>query len=461
MFLNIFIASMIGEHLNTSEHPIWAMINLLVWCCVFLICFCLMVFKTDVWGKVVILLSTGLIFIQLIALGSLLFTEEINLKHTRRLTNAGLFELASHNNIIVFILDHYDYSYLEAVKSDDPTFYNSLDGFTLFDNVTAVYSRSYPANTYLLTGIELPDYHIKNYETCVEKAFEKSSFFFDLEKLGFKINIYTDERFIGSEGENLADNYLPEKNRLNYVRTIWEMLRCSLYFETPYIIKPYFWFYNEFNTVLDDSNLYVMDDAKLYQRLLKERLSIGNFECGYRYIHMVGAHSPYTLNENGKRVDKATNTAQWKGCVNIVEEYLEQMKLLGLYDSATIIITADHGAMSGNGDLSSVVSPILFVKPAYADHKQLEISHAPVSHADLFPTIIEAAGGDYRKCGTPVFSIKEDERRKRIFHYTAMTNWAEKEVVDYEIIGDVKEFSNWNKVSTKRVKKSIYAVAEE
>lgn len=457
MFLNLYITSMVGEKLNTGNHPIWGMINLIIWCFLFLNCLVFLRIKAEFWKRGVTILSIGLISIQLIALSSILITGQIKSGHINHLTKDGLFEMGSHNNVIVFILDYYDYSYVEAVKTSEPTFYDSLEGFTLFDNTSAVYSRSYPANTYLLTGKELPEYHIEDSELCIEKAFADSTFFPDLQKLGFKINVYTDERFVGSQGKKLVDNFLPQQNKLKYGKTVVEMLRCSLYFEVPYVIKPFFWFYNEFNAVLGENNLYVMNDAKFYQELLDKKLFVSDFESSYKYIHMTGGHSPYTLNENGERVEEGvTGVEQWKGCINIVKEYLNQMKELEIYKDATIIITADHGEVFAS---NTAVSPILFVKPTGIESGTLVTSHAPVSHTDIFPTIIQAANGDFEKYGTPIFETDNHIQRKRIFHRTAFgSSGKESEVVDYEILGDVKQFENWKQISSKKVQNSMYAV---
>lgn len=461
MFLNLYITSMVGENLSINEHPIWAIINLLIWCGIVLGLIILMNMRKNFWEKLIFFFTTGLVFIQAVALGSLLITEDLRYEQGKCLTTDNLYKLGSTNNIIVFVLDHYDYSFLEAVQETDPTFYDILAGFTLFDNTTAVYSRTYPANTYLLTGKELEEYHTKSYKECIEKAYIESNFLTDLNKLNFNVGIYTDSRYLGDKGKKLADNYLPKKIKLGYKKTVCEMLRCSFYFEMPYILKPYFWFYNEFNTALEQSNLYIIDDAEFYQSIQNNELSIGDYECGYKYIHMTGAHSPYTLNENGERIkEEVTGIAQWKGCMNIVKEYLNQIEKLGLYDSSTIIITADHGTMSGSGDLNDAVSPILFVKPVNADRALIKISHAPVSHADIFPTIIEAAGGDFGEYGRPIFSIQEGEKRNRIFHYSAMTDWQEREIIDYEISGDVRDFSCWTKRRTKKVEESMYRVLE-
>lgn len=462
MFMNFYITSMTGEQLNTKEHPIWALVNLIIWICIVAGVFVLVNLKGDIWKKLVLAASSGLILVQAVALISLVLTEDV-LKPEERLTltTDGLYEVASENNVIVFVLDHYDFSYVDAVLQETPDFYDKLEGFTQFDNMTSVYSRSYPSNTYLLTGLELDEYYIEPYEDCVDQAFSESTFLPYLKELGYDIDVYTLSSFVSSNCRELMDNYTMDVQVL-YFETVREFLRCGLYFEAPYILKPVFWFYNELGTATVESKAYNNEDAILYQQLRENGLSIGNNQYSYKYIHTKGAHSPYTMNENCEAEDGVSPIQQWKGCVNMVCEYLDQMKRLGVYDSATIIITADHGHVIGEAleTENTAVAPILFVKPAYAAAEPMKISHAPVSHTDIFPTIIQAAGGNYESYGSgrPIFSISEGEQRTRIFHYAEMQKWEEANIVDYAIAGDSKNFGNWERKSSKQILNSFYAV---
>lgn len=462
MFLNLFITSMTGEPLNTGEHPLWAAINLLIWLAIIFGTYILLKVRGDIWKRMLPMVSLGLVFVQAVALTSLVFSVDSKGSEQKIvLTTDGLYEVASDNNILVFVLDHYDFSYVETVLQETPDFYDKLEGFTYFDNTTAVYSRSYPSNTYLLTGLELDEYHEKPYEECVDIAFSESAFLPYLKELGYDLGVYTLDAFVSNSCQDILDNYTVGVDIL-YWETVREFLRCGFYFESPYIIKPVFWFYDEIRTETVRDNSYNNHDDVLYQHLTDEGLSVSDSRYNYKYIHTLGAHAPYIMNENCEVIGGVVEPVQqWKGCVNMVCEYLDQMKELGVYDDATIIITADHGHVNGTG-LDKAVAPILFFKPANAPLEPLKISHAPISHADIFPTIIQAAGGEYASYGSgePILSIDTGSQRIRSFHYTELDDWKERRVIDYAITGDCKEFDNWGKKSSKKVMYSIYAVAE-
>lgn len=460
MFLNLYVTSIVDEQLDTGAHPVWSVLNLAVWGCIIVGMLVLLLIKTDTWKNALMIGSMGLIAVQGVALITLLFTENLSNADRFNTTTEGLYELSPEDNIIVFLLDHYDIADVDLVLKEDPNFYDDLEGFTYFDNAAAVYSRSYPSNTYLLTGLELPEYHTAPYSDCVEKAFSESSFLPTLKQLGFEIELYTLGWIVGDAGGQQASNYSHVEYKLPYFKTVRSMLKCSLYFDMPYAVKPYLGIDGAETSIAED-NIYSEDDAQLYRGLIETGLSTEKSNPSFKFIHLNGAHSPYTINEQCESVPGGVKAIQqFKGCMNIVKEYLDQMKELGVYESSTIIITADHGNMNGRGELNKAVAPILFIKPAYAGFDPLKTSHAQVSHADLFPTIIEAAGGDYDVYGIPIFDIPEGESRTRIFHYTDLIDWAEREVIDYKIPDDIRDFDNWEKVSSKKVYESLYKVAK-
>jgi len=466
MFLNLYITSMVGEALNTGEHPIWSFVNLVLWICVIAGTLVLLNRKGELWKRSVAMVSSGLIIVQAVALVSLMLTGDIMAREENLvLTTDGLYEVASEHNIIVFVLDMYDLSYVDIVLAETPDFYDRLDGFTRFENMTSVYSRSYPANSYLLTGLELDEYYIESPEECIDKAFTESTFLPYLKELGYSVDVYTNTAFVGGNVQKLADNYKPGVKVL-YFDTVREFLKGSLYLEAPYIAKPFFWFFNELGTKTVEDNVYsVMNEAPMYQKLQEMGLSIGDERNSYKYIHTLGGHFPYKLNENCEAVDdEVAAVQQFKGCMKMVYEYLDQMKKLGVYDNSTIVITADHGFAATIGSLTYPLAPILFVKPAHAAAQPLRVSRAPVSHTDIFPTIIQEAGGAFESYGSgrPVFSIDENEQRTRIFHNAELnpSDGGEKELVDYAITGNSEDFSNWERKGSKRILNSMYAVSK-
>jgi predicted AlkP superfamily pyrophosphatase or phosphodiesterase len=176
-----------------------------------------------------------------------------------------------------------------------------------------------------------------------------------------------------------------------------------------------------------------------------------NTEGTFRFIHMYGAHPPYTMTSDfqykpfdGKRdVHNGNMLSQAIGSMKIVYEYISQLQELGKYDDATIIITADHGhnteLYDDEGNITGISVPIMFIKKSGETSEVIKESSAPVSHEDLMPTIEKAAGIAVGE--RTIDDITEDEDRTRIFRICKDEIYRK-----YEIIGDVYDINNWKLV---------------
>ena len=111
----------------------------------------------------------------------------------------------------------------------------------------------------------------------------------------------------------------------------------------------------------------------------------------------------------------------------IVKEYIRQMQELGVYDDATIIVTADHGEHNafdfpGNGTpMAQAATPIFMVKEKGAHREELGLNHAPIYHEDMQATLLDCAGlydseSDLEMFGLSVFDIGEDALRERTWY---------------------------------------------
>ena len=136
--------------------------------------------------------------------------------------------------------------------------------------------------------------------------------------------------------------------------------------------------------------------------------------------------------------------SQSRGALKIVYEYIQNMKKLGIYDDATIIITADHGQNLHIGeksinldDCELTSNPILYVKLPNEHNDKVKYSNAPVSHTEFAATVINAVGGNADLYGRMFNQISEDESRERVFIFNGDI------YQKYLISGDVNDISFW------------------
>ena len=178
------------------------------------------------------------------------------------------------------------------------------------------------------------------------------------------------------------------------------MTNCVRYRCAPYALKSRYYYENYYLTnIISDTNVYLFGtDADFYNDLMTEGLAVEEDVHGMMHIyHLYGAHSPYYLTEDAALDYNSNPIAQWKGCLRIVYDYLEELKDKGLYDSASVIIMADHGlnrsqreAMDErNIEVSADSNPIFFVKRAGESHDKLVIDDREISHDDFFEIVDE------------------------------------------------------------------------
>lgn len=388
-------------------------------------------------------------------------------------TEDGLFEVSGKNNVIVFVLDCYDTKVFEKVVADDPDMLNGIDGFTWYKNSSGEMIPTSLAIPYLLSA-ETPSVD-ETATDYLKRRYIDGSFLEDLDSLNYSIGIYTDSfgtSWIGSDAarEHVYDHVtnahaLTGGIRISKSQTVIMLTKCALYRDMPWLLKPRFWFYtDEMNQriaertegVKPEEMIYYLDDASYHAQLNRFGLTVddSDFDGAFKLIHLNGAHYPYNIDENGNDVglDNSDQERQARGSMRIVGEYLGKLKALGLYDDATIIITSDHGDWSASMDMpSESTEPILLVKPAGVESNGdgLEVSNAPVSHADFHASVLEAMGADsglYGKYGYTYDDIDEGMERTRTFYHifhdlkeAKIRGW-----LKYEINGDVLDFSNWS-----------------
>lgn len=95
--------------------------------------------------------------------------------------------------------------------------------------------------------------------------------------------------------------------------------------------------------------------------------------------------------------------------MTILEEYLNQLKELGVYDTSAVIITADHGDVHE--------SPVFFVKVPEERHEKITVNNAPVSHREFLPTLAEYAGLNYTQYGSgkSIHDFSPGQERERVY----------------------------------------------
>ncbi|MBO5305908.1 MAG: hypothetical protein J6B12_04010 [Clostridia bacterium] len=395
--------------------------------------------------------------VQAVNLSIAFINSEEKEKTETVLTTENLFEVSERDNVIVFLLDRFDiYYYNQAVKQD-PHFFDRLDGFTLYNNNISLYSRTYPSVTYMLTGVENPFENTR--EEYFEMAYADCSFFTDLKANDYKINLFTAAYYAYDDASVFGDAVDNVSRYQDYVihgkaRLVFKMLLLSLYRYAPLGVKDMihvssadFDDFVSFDTE-NDHPQYVLNDAEVYRMFREGGLSTQKDDNTFTFLHLNGCHSPYTMDENGNAIESNNYASAaipaLKGCFNLIYDYIDQLKALGLYEDATIIITGDHArAMDDSVDVEDARVTALFVKESGSHGTPLTVSSAPVCQENFRAEIVKSAGiktkNDY---GRAFSDISEDDDVVRKYYFEK-SNGNKDEIVVYHVVGDANDFSAW------------------
>ena len=112
-------------------------------------------------------------------------------------------------------------------------------------------------------------------------------------------------------------------------------------------------------------------------------------------------------------------------CLMITAEYMRQMKALGVYDNADIIITSDHGEHNPM-DKSVAATPVFMIKRANESSDKVRYTTAPMYFTDLLATFLTCVGQyeqkeDEELFGTSIYAYNEGDIRERTWYDRAFS----------------------------------------
>ena len=415
MVLNLNLGVLDGTSIPWQSYSIHSILNIVVWCLIISVPFLILYFFKNAWKKIIKAVSFILIGMQLVALVTTIVSTPITNKTKEYyLSGEEQYTISSKSNVIVFILDYFSNTYVDKMLQEYPDALDAFNGFTYYNNVDCTYFGTFPSMNHMLTGAEL------DATITTEKWFESSwnsekaeEFYSLLADNGYKVNIYSGEKYYGG-AENMlgkVSNVSVEEItvNINYSELIKKMVQLSCYSHLPHAFKASFWMdTNDFSEVatVDSTGIEIKQQSSFYSALKEQGLTFNNQSNYFILQHLRGAHPAYNVNENGGYLKNATLEQTTKGYFLMVEEYLQQMKDLGVYDDSTIIITADHGDWENT-------QVIFFIKEAGKSQDDMDISTAPISHNDFMSTILTNIGEDCGDFGKPIYDFSENEERER------------------------------------------------
>ena len=427
MFLNGGLGILDGNIPSALTDPLQLGVNILIWAVILAIPLVLNHFVPNILDIVV---KYGSLIVTVLLLVSVIFmvvTAPVNAferQDSYYLSAEDQFVLSANDNIVLFVVDYGANGYFDEVSELNPDVLDIFSDFTYYNNANCVYFGTIPSLNHILTGIQFdPSLTIDKWY-AESWTSEKANYFYQtLKNEGYVVNIYTSQIVVGVNSmvgkvSNVAlsttDVLVDREGILSsfisnaYYKLFPNIVKINYHsivsgFDYSYLVRP--------NS--ESGKSYTMDNPHFYSKLSEIGLSIKKDDTNLFVVqHVRGIHTPYRTDEYCNVKEGATRIETEQGVIVLLSEYLSQMKELGVYDDATIIITADHGANS-----DGTRQPVFLIKESGVRKEQLTVNSAPISHEDILPTILDVLGKEYQDIGFSIYDIDEDVQRQR-FWYT-------------------------------------------
>ena len=417
LFFNSVLASNNGTKIEWSSLSKLKISNTILWGALLLIITIILFViykKRDI--NIVCNISLCLAIIQFIAIisclaGIISYKKEI--QHYQ-LSGENQFYVSAGDNIIVIILDAAPAELFNEVYQNNPNIAEGLKDFTYYNNYDSLYCPTFPSVLHMLTGYE-PNtkYTRMEYAKLAWDSDEANDFYNLLHDKGYTCNLYSNRQtYTYGMIENLEgkiDNIEHIESATNYKLMYPMMLKYSLYKYAPYCIKDRFEVVEShyqgvvYYTLQDE---VVEPNSKIYQILQNKKIKI-NSEWDNAFIveHIEGCHNERSSEKLHESID-------------ICNEYINQLKDLGLYDNSTIIILADHGDYQN----TNMWQPIFFIKRKGVKQNCMSVDTSPICSNDFIPTVSLIMGENFSKYGTTIYDWSEGQKRERTTYYMDKTS---------------------------------------
>ena len=459
-FLNLNLGVLTGDAIVWQRYTSEAVLNTLLWIVIISVPACIAYFSKLIWKAFCTALPLLLIVIQTVALITFTFIPGfVSYKESKYyLSDEGLYEMSSKENVIVFLLDRLDNAYLETILTENPNYFDDLDGFTRYTNNTSLYCRTYPSVVNMFTG-EYTLYDIPA-DDFVTAAYEKPNFLKELRANDFTVKLFMERYHTFTDSEQLlelADNVKMGSFEVDKTATLLNMLNLSAVKYVPHVFKPSVWMETaDFmrDMMLDSKpDVYMTDDYQYYRQFLESGISLQDEKSNFMYWHLNGSHEPFVFDENiqPSQTGGISIAQQTMGCFNILRAIFKEMKELGIYDNANIIITGDHGKSIDNMPLANAILTGLFVKRAGETGTPLQTSDVPTDSDNFRGTIMKMAGLSNPEYPAAYWEVDPSAPvvRKYFYRVDAKPRYY---LEEFEIDGNAALFENWTKITEHEIR---------
>ena len=366
--------------------------NMMLWAAVIILFIVLTFCLKDEFRRIVKTTASVLLVLQVVTVGYLVFqNRQGQPEEIRFLSQKDEMVVSSSENTLVFVPEAFDGYLMDHLINKYPDeVYEIFQDFTFYpDTVAGVSGRKYSI-PYLLIGDT--NKRKESYTEYIVRGEGASCLIQELAGDKYSTGIYTSGKYVDLSRDDVMDNMgqgvSQASSRYELTKLFMKMTASKI---VPSIIKPLFRTYSlEFEKwkKIGNNEPYGINDAAFYQKLTDEGITASIEKPCFRFYHMSGMSQLYSIDRNVKTVTYRNGVEEEQAfdTLHIIAEYIVQLKKLGVYDQATIIIMANVGSPE-HSDKGHC--PLLMIKLPGVSHS-FETSDISLSYSSM-PDILKRA----------------------------------------------------------------------
>jgi len=376
-----------------------------------------------------------------------------------------IYQLSRTRNVIHIVLDGFQSEYFaDIVAANRDTFDRDLSGFVFFADHLGAFPTTRASMPAMFTGVAYRNE--RPFDDYRQSATEQGSVFSVLAEEGFQIRSVS---FLGYAppavslpgGRREGTRYTvpaPYGSYRDYIDfASAQLVDLSLFRHAPHGFKSLIyndrawflqrWYMRQQTSDQVDGRFRAASDAAFLSEFAR-RITLGTDDPVYTFIHLAIPHPPHNTEADctyREQVVEAPDSyrAQARCALVVVQELLDRLRTLDIYDSSVIVLTSDHGwgatgtggmarrdslfrglrSPAGNLDLVALSAmPLLAIKPADRTGP-IEPSYAPTAITDIPATIVDLVGlPNVFGQGQSAFKIDPGALRARTYMHHSITN---------------------------------------
>ena len=379
----------------------------------------------------------------------------------------SIYSFSPHTNVVMILLDTFESPAFSYIIKQDPQYQEWFNDFVYYKNTLASFPTTAPSVPAILTG--------QNYDNSqplkqfVDQTFRDNSLPSVLHKAGMQVDLATLPHYCTTTQTtsclSLAELASADQGKTE-LRELLRLLDLSLFRHAPQALKRFIyndqlWFLQRYAQKRVGPVAHV-DSIEVVENM-HASAKVDAPQPTFKFIHLMIPHLPLRLDaecnhsRDFRNVTTRDFSVQSRCALRLAKSIIDDLKRLNIYDSALIVVLADHGFRLNYGDFQrgagiarmAEALPLLLIK-APQRSAPFQISTAPATLTDLPRTIATSLSVQSDFPGISLFELNPSMQRQRLFRqYTWKDdNWLKEylpPMQEYRVMGDAWDPAAWSR----------------